>query len=598
MEQLLRRELKSWQKKFKVQHGREPTKRDILADPGIAGTYDTWMAVGGDAKAAKSKSKPALSKSTDVASSSKERLDQAPTDPRPRPSEESQRDQVFKTPSKKRSQRFTDATVPTTSPSRNPFRTPTKPSSSTQNSERMSAVAVVASRKARNPFATPSKASATPRSQPSPAGSLIEVEMTPTRRSPLDTFNRRNHLTPSESPSPHSQYVTSSPSKLRGALISTEGGLRRTPTKNRAQSDAALKDALVAYTPRTKARKRLRGEDVPPTPNRRRVSGGMVTSTEPRAVQRGLFGFASHRKLAENSSITAPASVFARRSLGNAQDRVNSSTTGSEDEQDGDESIQSPIKAVRKFRRTASTAKVGFRPLFASPSANHSPKDVLGTMPPATGLSNSINAACEVEKEEDADALMDDDNGYRVGGLFAAEVQQRRIRRAHENSDEASVKKVKIRDAPVLPSSSDDEGVIMSPASYTCSPAYCIGNGMGHSSPNTEMTIPSSAARSRHAKQVEDASSPIRSTEGEKRRLGQNHFAGSTGSDWRKVQEVELSDEDEPKANQNALQGGKNVKKKVISMTPYQRDDDDDWQNEVDQDFTFLDSEIELQDVA
>ena len=87
----------------------------------------------------------------------------------------------------------------------------------------------------------------------------------------------------------------------------------------------------------------------------------------------------------------------------------------------------------------------------------------------------------------------------------------------------------------------------------TSSPAYRTSGAT--SSPNTEMTIPSSASRPRHSKPGE-ASSPIRAGTTNKEKMLES---GKSVVGWRKVQQVELSDEDEPKA------------KKVISITPYQR---------------------------
>ncbi|CBQ67977.1 conserved hypothetical protein [Sporisorium reilianum SRZ2] len=523
MEQLLRRELKTWQKAFKAQHGRDPTKRDILADPAIAGTYDTWQAAGGDVKAkpkSKSKSSDSASRSNEGASSSKQRLDQ--------------REEVFKTPSKK-----------TSTPSRNPFRTPTKSSPS-------------AAGRSRNPFASPAKPA-----PPSPARSLIEVELTPTKSSPLlDTFARRNNFTPTKSPShPHDQYITSSPSKLRTTLEASLPA-RRTPTKTRAESDAALSAALVAYTPRTKARKRLRGEDVPPTPSGRRAATGV--RTEPRAVQRGLgaFGFASSRKVTHESQ-TAPgsASVFSR-ARGAA--KMGTASTEVEDE---DMQAESPIKAVARLRRSASSK--GFRPLFASPSGNHAPQNILGVPPPIHTLPIQHMA------DDDADALMDDDTAAPVGGLFAAQVQQRRRARETESAavdhSGAEAKKHKVRAAVALPSSSDsDDGA---PDLASSSPAPFRRAPDAPSSPHTELTVPSSTVRpsAEHAflskpnKSVEVASSPTRRAHHSDPKTAEtcastaNRAEPSTGGvAWRKVHRVELSDDDEPH-------------KKIISITPYQR---------------------------
>ncbi|SPO20246.1 uncharacterized protein UTRI_00641_B [Ustilago trichophora] len=542
MEQVLRRELKNWQKAFKAQHGRDPTKRDILADAAIAGAYDTWMAVGG---AAKAKARPKVKKAESLgASSSRHRL------------EDSQdKEEVLRTPSKKKAHR----TEPVASPSsRNPFRTPTKRSSPYQASS--SAAAVVTPGKTRNPFASPSKTTA----PPSPAGSMIEVEMTPTKPSPshhFPTFIQRNNFTPTKSPSSQ-QYITSSPSKLRTTLSSTSAmaGSRRTPTKNQrtsssssSSSDAALNAALVAYTPRTKARKRLRGEDVPPTPRRREGKGGVVR-TDPRPVQKGLgaFGFASSRKAGDG--VASNASVFART--------LSSSNPSREEEMEEDDEM-SPIKAVAKLRRTAST-KPGFKPLFASPSGNHAPKDVLGTSSSSNTATTHLNLPGEAEQE--ADTLMDDDASSPIGGLFAAEVQQRRLRRARQGSFDSNAKKPKTRPAPHLPapsnSSDDDEPAPVYQASS--SPAY--RQSATCSSPNTEMTIPSSTDRGAtlSKSRVQSlASSPL----GKAHTKAESKMVGGAG--WRKVHEVELSDDElEP---QSAAVKDRQGKKKIISITPYQR---------------------------
>ncbi|GAC99328.1 hypothetical protein PHSY_006929 [Pseudozyma hubeiensis SY62] len=543
MEQILRRELKTWQKSFKAKHGRDPTKRDILADPAIAGTYDTWQAVGGDAKA---KSKPRSSGASSTASSSKQKLD------------ENAREEVFKTPSKKRpsSRPGASSTRLTGSPSKNPFRTPTK-------SQRAVAASAVTPGKSRNPFASPTKP---PSPEVSPARSLIEVEMTPTKRSPLlDTFSRRNNFTPTK-PSlshQHQQYVASSPSKLRTTLEASISA-RRTPTKtakSRAvDGDAALNAALVAYTPRTKARKRLRGEDVPPTPvaTRRVVSAGnLVAKTEPRPVQRGLgaFGFASGRKVSAPSS----AGVFSRA-------RSVVQTRAEEDEEDVDMHDESPVKAVRQLRRAAS----GFRPLFASPGGNHAPQDVIGVPPAAARRGDGRK-----EAEDDADAVMDDDRVSPVGGLFATQVAQRRRARESESPVKAVagtdvVKKHKIRPALQLPSSSDvdDDDVSLQRGAYaSSSPAPYRRSTGASSSPHTDLTIPSSTARpssadhsflSKNRKSNTASSSPTHSHD-----LPPPPAARSATDSWRKVHSVELSDSEDPLPQPGHV--------KTLTITPYQR---------------------------
>nr|QBH67524.1 hypothetical protein UEMT_1990 [Ustilago esculenta] len=560
MEQVLRRELKTWQKAFKAQHGRDPTKRDILADPSIAGTYDTWQAVGGNAKAKPRQKDGSSSTRTATASSSKHRLDEG-----------RKREQGFKTPSKKNSYRLADRAVPTSSPGLNPFHTPTKGSLLNQRT-----TATPGSGNSKIPFATPSKRTTASAAsvEVSPARSIVEVDMTPSKRSPLlDTLARRNKFTASKSPT-FQRYVTASPSKLRSTLIA---GLLRTPTKNRAEDDAALNQALVAYTPRTKARKRLRGEDVPPTPDRRRVLGRMVR-TDPKPVQKrlGAFGFASNRKPVENRCVSAsmPASVFSRtRSIGGAHSRT---TRGAEQGEDEEMLGESPIKAVAKLR-LATSAKPCFRPLFASPSGNHASRDLLGTK---TTKSNS-SVKKDDEQEEDADAVKDDGTSLPVGGLFAVQVQQRRLRRARETSTEIGMKKHKSRPALNLPCSSDDEGAMRSEAACnSSSPAYRRGMA---SSPNTEMTIPSSTNRPNtnskavHLQNQCEASSPTRKADTGNESAEPKVFNADTVG-WRKVHQVELSDEDEPRSRfgtskaLSAIDGVKNGegRKKIFSISPYQ----------------------------
>ncbi|SAM60938.1 uncharacterized protein UBRO_00905 [Ustilago bromivora] len=544
MEATLRRELRTWRRAFKAQHGRDPTKRDILADPEIAGIYDTWQAVGGDLKAAKAKPHPRVERGDSIASSSKQRLDEG-----------------LNTPSKKKP---SHKEVETEVGRGNPFKTPTK----------------TPSRK-KNPWVTPSKSLAIggageKEGEASPACSMIEVEMTPTKRSPLlDILSKRNTAS---RPPQGQEYVTASPSKLRTTLTAAS---RLTPTikrlsPTRVKSDAALSAALVAYTPRTRARKRLRGEDVPPTPNRRRVSdsnalvrGGVVEGegnrTAPRAVQKGLgaFGFGSQRKSlggVVGRSVTAPASVFSRaRSIPHPP-----MAQGEEDAM-----VESPIKSISKLRRAAS-AKPGFRPLFASPSGNHAPQNVLG-ISDTTALPRSSPTGAVGGEEEDADAVMADDTSAPIGGLFAAEVQKRRLRRARETGEEEALegKKHKSRTELVLPSSSDGEEETGGYNDVSSSPAYRSGAGATSvSSPFTELTVPSSAAKIGGTKERSDASSPLRPSIGAIAINSEKSNASVEG--WRKVQTLELSDEDEPRKSHQTLKPSA-AGKKIISITPYQR---------------------------
>lgn len=126
-------------------------------------------------------------------------------------------------------------------------------------------------------FRTPTKAKETALS-PSGSihdsgGSIIDVPLTPKHILASPSTTRKRHQSVTFVASPHRTYEDgNSPSKLR-ALLSSFSSIQRTPTKGRREEaekdeDAILMEKLTrgakatAYTPRTKARKRLRGEVV------------------------------------------------------------------------------------------------------------------------------------------------------------------------------------------------------------------------------------------------------------------------------------------------------------------------------------------------
>lgn len=473
MEQILRRELKRWQKSFKDKHGRDPTKRDILADASIAGTYDTWQALGGDSQQIEGKAKVRKT----VPASNKSKHDKHAR----KGKAESSAAAVLKTPTK--SKRFSTQHVDT-SPSKNPFRTPTK-----------SPV------KKPNPFATPSKQSPI-KAAPSPAGSVVDVSMTP----------------------PKAQYEeSSSPSRLR-SLVAAHSKHSNSPSRAAGKLDAAL----IAYTPRTKARKRLRGEDVPPTPrtNGRTSSDTFAArpdlrhaGTEPRpslATHRpqglGAFGFntgprpamsASTGKLGTRS-VTAPAaSVFSRQL---------SSSQSNDAIQDHPMEDESPSKPKARLPR-GSTDRREFTPLFASPSGNHGAVTVLPDFQPKTGLPRTTSTSSAGSADPSK------------GGLFAAELEKRRRQHDIASDDEDAGKRQKTRANLTLPSSSDDEEA---------------RDDFAISSPHTKSTAPTSSASRTDAPRPR---APLAD------RLAN-------------TQRLEVSDDED-----DARRGGK----KVITMLPYQR---------------------------
>ena len=299
MESILRKDLKQWQRAFRATHGRDPTKRDILKDPAIASTYEAWAAVSAETRTASSSSTSSKrDKQRHVAPVQVQEQEQEQEQAQARPSD------VFRTPTKPRPRENMGTRTPSSQ-----TRTPVKP---------------------------------TPGPGPSPTGSVVDVQMTPTRQE--ETYED-----------------VSSPSRLR-TLVAMHA--KRSPNLRKPSS------LTQTYTPRTKARKRLRGEDVPPTPKpksdaARRGSGAafdayLCGGERPGKKRATLsaYGFGPKRK--------APPS----------------------DDEEEEEQGGSPSKSARAR---------AFQPLFVSPSAKR-----MALAPPSQRRTSG------------------------GGGLFAAELEARR----------------------------------------------------------------------------------------------------------------------------------------------------------------------------
>ncbi|CAO1631739.1 unnamed protein product [Jaminaea pallidilutea] len=244
MDGILRKQLKSWQNDFRSKHGREPRRKDIAQVPEIAAIYDTWTAMAkaganGNASTNGSASTGETSKSgsrgipkessSGIPSSSKRSRSAAPG--------KDKRTLLQSSPKRSR-------------PSMPPPETPTKslrnvgPSTPTHSSNR-------------NPFRTPTK---TPTSERIPSTPSSEVKLRTPVKAQLET--QGNNETASDS----RFHYNASPSSYRALVGSYSKTL--SPNHSRAPMSSKEQDAslLKQFTPRTKARKRLRGEDVPPTP--------------------------------------------------------------------------------------------------------------------------------------------------------------------------------------------------------------------------------------------------------------------------------------------------------------------------------------------
>ena len=214
MEATLRRQLKRWQRDFRAQHNREPTKNDILRDEEAAAAYDTWRALGGEKRESSSKTRP------------------TPHEVKPSPQPVSD---PFRSPRKDPGKGI-PPNIPT-NPS-NPFRSPHRDSKRT---------APRPSTSPGNPFRSPNKV----QTHDSDMSSDDEPEQ----------VLQRGRLSASvDEPEVPSAPVAVTPRK-------------RTHT--------------VAYTPRTKARRLLRGDDVQTPPKGSPRPKSILLS--PKNVRSGLF---------------------------------------------------------------------------------------------------------------------------------------------------------------------------------------------------------------------------------------------------------------------------------------------------------------------
>ncbi|KAE8211558.1 hypothetical protein CF327_g4700 [Tilletia walkeri] len=214
MEGILRKQLKEFQRSFVAQHGRPPSKSDMAKEPSIQSAYDAWHAIRKVSSSSSTQAEASSSKSGTASTSAS---------------------RVFTTPSRK--SRNT-APQPTTTTAATP--TPT-------------------STRKKNPFATPSSAAAAastqtpsrPKQNPPTPSTIVRIFVTPPHPAASTSAGLNDDA----------QFdYANSPSRLK-ALIAA-----RSTTRVGAGGGSGNLLKNDNFTPRTKARKRLRGEFVPPTP--------------------------------------------------------------------------------------------------------------------------------------------------------------------------------------------------------------------------------------------------------------------------------------------------------------------------------------------
>lgn len=317
MEAVLAREIKAFRKQFRNEHGRDPSKKDMDRQPDVAATYKTWLAIKSSQPASSSGTSRAKHLSASSHSTSSEPVPLASRSHGLSESPPERNGQRMRIAGHKRQPSEAQATVdmapPPTTPRKKPkadlMRTPTKRGKGTMDTEMAS----------------------TMHDSGGSVRSLIDVPTTPNERPRSRSVNgSASPGTPSRSPrqvgQEHDFDDGTSPTKLR-TLIASFAATRAllTPTKSgrhEEEEDERLATKLrtaaaqhgTAFTPRTKARKRLRGEVVV-TPGKS-MSNGKGAATM--AVQAGTSSRGQARDAATTPTKVRP--VKRQRGMGTLKD--------------------------------------------------------------------------------------------------------------------------------------------------------------------------------------------------------------------------------------------------------------------------------------
>ncbi|KAG8901987.1 hypothetical protein FRC01_009697 [Tulasnella sp. 417] len=248
----LKNDLKAWKNAFIEEHGREPSKDDVKANPQIAAKHKLWKEL---EKVSKQKE----------ASSTQAVASDPPTTPLPvrrsKPKQSSSNAQPHPSIFKHAKATVTDGTALAAAASANPF-SPTK-------RRPASKVARPLLSQADDPFvASPSSSSTTAAEPPNPFAPSTSSPSKKSRHANLFTTPVKSRPRVSETAIvPSLAEMLMSAGEVRS---STRGEMRHgTSPKKLKQLASVARD-----TPRTKARKRMRGEEVEQTPGdkRRRIT--------------------------------------------------------------------------------------------------------------------------------------------------------------------------------------------------------------------------------------------------------------------------------------------------------------------------------------
>lgn len=404
MESILAKEIKAFRKGFKKQHGRDPTRKDMAKEGDMAEKYDAWLSLksgqkGGPSTSSHTLQKEKNGKETAIQSHKRTLGTEVESD------EHGTMAPPPVTPKKKVHKSDFDVTGSRL------FKTPTR-SEAVHDQEMRDAID----------------------NSGGSVRSLIDVPTTPSRKSPSKKSNRA----PTTPSSTHFDDGTS-PSKLRTLIDSFAASRSRgmiTPTKNKVQvsdKDEKLTSHLHSsyqtnkhqqngslFTPRTKARKRLRGELVitpGKTPQKATMGKQQVTPTKtirPSKRQRGMGTLKDY-------GIVPIAGPQAKMNAATMMKMKDASQALSDGEEDEDDDLIGPSPSTQRIVNVQ--VQSSFRPLFDNaeyPSADLDDEegaDMEVLQSSQTDLTRSTHAADTAlitPAEENPEAEMDSDEEERM----------------------------------------------------------------------------------------------------------------------------------------------------------------------------------------
>lgn len=363
------KDIKAFRKRFKKDNGKDPSKKDMAKEPGMLAKYETWLSF----KSGQSSSS-SLKAMTD--GTQRQKVDKT--------SSSNQMENGNLSMDTESEHQYAMAPPPVT-----PKKKVQKTNFDIGNSQS---------------FRTPTRSSKAYKEEIKESiensggsvRSIIELPITPSRRSPSKKYFSQSPSSPSSS---HFDDGTS-PSKLRTLIDSFSATRSRgvtTPTKSKIQASRALKgmkedeklasqlhssyhtkDAKMnerqkssTYTPRTKARKRLRGEIVitpGKTPQKSAIGERQqITPTKvqrPPKRQRGMgtlqdFGLIPNAGPQAKMKLKDTVSSIARTAQLVSHDDVD------DDEDDDEEDLIGPSPSTHRIIDVQ--VQSSFRPLFGNP---------------------------------------------------------------------------------------------------------------------------------------------------------------------------------------------------------------------------------------